>query len=284
MGAGVAHGRNPTHDRDASGLRRIGMGTLHIVATPIGHLEDVTLRALRVLREADWVLAEDTRRSRILLDHYEISQKLTSLHAHNEAARTERVLAALDRLRLTQNTVVIFTSDHGYLLGHHHKFQKQHLFEEATRVPFIVSVPWMKNGHGKATKHITELVDLYPTLAELAELKAPVELQGTSLAPLLNDTQSSAWKKDRAFTISRSGGESLRTNEWRFTQWGFGDNGMELYDLKNDPGEFTNQARNPEYADVVKDMRKQLRLKRVDAGFEKNRAAIVATFKKKKNK
>lgn len=71
------------------------MGTLHIVATPIGHLEDVTLRALRVLREADWVLAEDTRRTRVLLDHFEIPQKPTSLHAHNEAGRIEGVLEAL---------------------------------------------------------------------------------------------------------------------------------------------------------------------------------------------
>lgn len=72
------------------------MGTLHIVATPIGHLEDVTLRALRVLREADWVLAEDTRRTRVLLDHFEIPQKPTSLHAHNEVGRIEAVLAALE--------------------------------------------------------------------------------------------------------------------------------------------------------------------------------------------
>jgi 16S rRNA (cytidine1402-2'-O)-methyltransferase len=71
------------------------MGTLHIVATPIGNLEDVTLRALRVLREADWVLAEDTRRTRILLDHFEIQKTPASLHAHNEAARIEQVEAAL---------------------------------------------------------------------------------------------------------------------------------------------------------------------------------------------
>ncbi|MAG33634.1 MAG: 16S rRNA (cytidine(1402)-2'-O)-methyltransferase [Deltaproteobacteria bacterium] len=71
------------------------MGTLHIVATPIGNLEDVTLRALRVLREADWVLAEDTRHTRILLDHFDIAQKPTSLHAHNEASRIEAVLEML---------------------------------------------------------------------------------------------------------------------------------------------------------------------------------------------
>lgn len=72
------------------------MGTLHIVATPIGNLEDVTLRALRVLREVDQVLAEDTRRTRILLDHFEIPQKPISLHAHNEVARIERVIEALE--------------------------------------------------------------------------------------------------------------------------------------------------------------------------------------------
>lgn len=72
------------------------MGTLHVVATPIGHLEDVTLRALRVLRETDWLLAEDTRRTRVLLDHFEISQRPESLHAHNEASRIDRVLEALE--------------------------------------------------------------------------------------------------------------------------------------------------------------------------------------------
>ena len=72
------------------------MGTLYIVATPIGHLEDVTLRALRVLREVDHVFAEDTRRTRVLLDHFDIAQKPTSLHAHNEAARIAGVISELE--------------------------------------------------------------------------------------------------------------------------------------------------------------------------------------------
>jgi len=71
------------------------MGTLFLVATPIGHLDDVTLRALRVLRDADLLFAEDTRRTRILLDHHGIAAKPVSLHAHNEAARCERALATL---------------------------------------------------------------------------------------------------------------------------------------------------------------------------------------------
>ena len=105
-------------------------------------------------------------------------------------AQVGRVLDALEENGLSDNTIVVFTSDHGYLLGHHQKFQKQHLFEEATRVPFIISVPWLKKQHGRGTQKITELVDLYPTLAELAELKAPVELQGTSLAPPINARSS----------------------------------------------------------------------------------------------
>lgn len=72
------------------------MGRLHVVATPIGHLEDVTLRALRVLGEADLVLAEDTRRTRVLLERHGVAARPVSLHAHNEAARTERVLAVLE--------------------------------------------------------------------------------------------------------------------------------------------------------------------------------------------
>jgi 16S rRNA (cytidine1402-2'-O)-methyltransferase len=71
------------------------VGVLQLVATPIGNLEDVTLRALRVLREADLVLAEDTRRTRVLLDRHDIAARPRSLHAHNEAARTQEVLAAL---------------------------------------------------------------------------------------------------------------------------------------------------------------------------------------------
>lgn len=199
-------------------------------------------------------------------------------------AQVGRVLDALNEKGLADNTIVVFTSDHGYLLGHHHKYQKQHLFEEATRVPFIISVPWLKDQHGRGTTRITELVDLYPTLAELAGLPAPDTLQGTSLKPLLADTESPSWKKEQAFTISRSGGESIRTTDWRFTQWGFGENGSELYDLKNDPVEFTNQAGNPEYASVVKMLRAQLIAKRDAAGFKQNQKAIVGKQGKGKQK
>lgn len=195
-------------------------------------------------------------------------------------AQVGRVLDALKEKGLSEKTIVVFSSDHGYLLGHHHKYQKQHLFEEATRVPFIISVPWLREQHGQGTSKITELVDLYPTLADLARIDSPDTLQGTSLTPLLMNPASPSWKKDHAFTISRSGGESIRTKKWRFTHWGFGDKGEELYDLENDPGEFTNLAKKTNYADVLTSMRARLFAKRAQAGFKENESAIRATIKK----
>ena len=186
-------------------------------------------------------------------------------------AQVGRVLDVLEELGLDENTIVVFTSDHGYMLGHHHKFQKQHLFEESTRVPFIVSVPWIKKQHGKATKHITELIDLYPTLADLSGLKAPKNLHGESLALLLKNPSSAGWRKDLAFTISRNGGESIRTHDWRYTHWGYGENGQELYDLKKDPGEFTNLVGDPKYSASMKKLKKKLLSKRMNAGYSVER-------------
>lgn len=184
-------------------------------------------------------------------------------------AQVGRVLDAAEALGLLENTIVIFSSDHGYLLGHHHKFQKQHLFEESTRVPFILSVPWLSETHGKATGEITELVDLYPTIAELAGLTPPAALQGKSMVSLLEDPSGGGnWNKELAFTISRSGGESIRTDDWRYIQWGFGSKGLELYDRKNDPEEFTNLAKDPKYADQLKQLKKRLEAKRIEAGYD----------------
>ncbi|MFT5301150.1 MAG: iduronate 2-sulfatase [Mariniblastus sp.] len=184
-------------------------------------------------------------------------------------AQVGRVLKALDELGLREKTIVIFSSDHGYHLGEHHKWQKQHLFEETTRVPFILSVPWLAKSHGNAANQICELVDLYPTISDLAGLQAPDYLQGASMRSILADVETREWEKSRAFTVSTKGGVSLRTEKWRYTEWGKGrSKDVELYDLTKDPQEFTSVASDPAYQEALAKMAKQLAAKKLAAGFE----------------
>ena len=231
-------------------------------AVPDGDLDDVP----KVIREykANSRYGVTPELHRGLLEAYYASVSYMD-------AQVGRVLKALDELGLRENTIVVFSSDHGYLLGHHNKFQKQHLFEEATRVPFILSVPWLTNAHGQATEHITELIDVYPTMAELAGLTPPAGLHGHSLTALLRNPAANTWTKDVAFTISRRGGESIRTREWRYTHWGFGSKGQELFNRKNDPGEFTNLANHPDYTTQRNRLRKWLNAKRREAGYDPER-------------
>ena len=185
-------------------------------------------------------------------------------------AQVGRLLDALDDLGLSDDTIVVFSSDHGYHLGEHHKWQKQHLFEETCRVPFILSAPWLKSGHGGGAQQICELVDLYPTVADLAGLEAPGYLQGTSMRAILKDPKTADWEKKSALTVSTKGGVSLRNDDWRITTWTKGKNvDIELYDLKKDPGEFTNVAQHPDYKNALDAMLKLLDQRKAAAGFQR---------------
>ena len=174
-------------------------------------------------------------------------------------AQVGRVLDALDRLGLADRTIVVFTSDHGYHLYDHGLWQKQSLFERSARVPLIVSAPG-KAGNSRRTGALAELVDLYPTLAELSGLPAPGYLEGASLAPVLGDPARTV--KDAAFTQVRRGdtnGYSIRTDRWRFTSWDEGRQGEQLYDMAADPKETTNLASDPQHAATVAELRQRLR-------------------------
>lgn len=188
-------------------------------------------------------------------------------------AQVGRLLDALERLDMADNTIVVFVSDHGYHLGQHGLWQKGDLFEGSVRVPLIVSLPNHAQA-GAATDALTELVDLYPTLVELSGLPAPDHLAGQSMAPILDDPahpgRSAAltvawsrarWTRPDAFDEPVFG-RTIRTPRFRYTEWNEGEAGVELYDYFEDPQEYANLAPRPEYADTLSRLKQLLDEKR----------------------
>jgi iduronate 2-sulfatase len=178
-------------------------------------------------------------------------------------AQVGRVLDALERLGLAANTIVVFTSDHGYHLGEHGLWQKMSLFEESARVPLIIAAPGMAK-EAAVAKTPVGLIDLYPTLAALCEVPVPENLQGQSLVPILEDPSQlgRGWalsQVSRGPKTKRTYGFTLRTPRWRYTEWDQGNRGRELYDHKNDPLEQTNLAEHSAQAQRIAQMSKQLR-------------------------
>ena len=160
-----------------------------------------------------------------------------------------RIINELERLGLRDSTAIVFLSDHGYHLGEHTFWQKANLHEEVTRVPLIISVPGFVAGK---TDAIVELVDIYPTLCELAGLPIPEAVQGTSLVPILRDRNASV----KAGALSFNRGASLREKDWAYMR--YTDGTEELYDMKEDPRQFVNQAKNPEYSAILLQLRERL--------------------------
>ncbi len=174
-------------------------------------------------------------------------------------AQIGRLLDAVDRLGLRDRTIIVFWSDNGYHLGEHGLWFKQSCFEESARVPVIVAAPGLKTA-GQACSRPVELLDLYPTLADLAGLAPPKHLQGASLRPLLANPQAE-WKRPAFTQVQRAGapGHTVRTERWRYTEWDSGAKGAELYDQDTDPQELRNLAADPKHAEVVAQMKALLK-------------------------
>lgn len=159
------------------------------------------------------------------------------------------IIEALHKSGEWENTIIVFVGDHGYHLGEHFMWGKVHLFEESARMPFMVRVPGVTQG--AKNKGLVEMVDIFPTLAELCNVAPPAHLQGRSLVPMLKDPTAPG--KEYAYTVvKRRDGLSLavRFGNWRYTEWGSPDQ-AELYDLDADPQEFTNLVGKKESVDVL---------------------------------
>lgn len=233
---------------------------MQLASVPSGDLDDVPEAAQSQTNAVKYGMSE--------------AQQKETLRAYYAAvaymdAQVGKVLDELERLGLADNTIIVFTSDHGYSLGEHTCWQKLSLFEEAVRVPFLMAAPGM--AAGVRCGRVVELMDIYPAICELCGLRPPGYLHGESFAALLRDPAAEAFADAQAYTISRYGGESLCTERWRYNLWKDGEAGAELYDHKNDPGEFTNLADDPAHAETVAHMAGRLRAARAKA------SAIAAT-------
>jgi uncharacterized sulfatase len=219
---------------------------------PQNDLDDIPPAALWT-KPPNWVLSE--RQLREALQAYYASISFMD-------AQVGKLLDALDRLKLAENTVIVFWSDHGYLTGQHGQWMKMSLFEESARVPLIVCAPDAR-GNGKGCARTVELLDVYPTLTELCHLAAPKNLHGHSLVPLLNNPKAK-WDRPAYTQVTRGSGRnqfmgySVRTERWRYTEWDGDKKGVELYDHQNDPGEHNNLARDAKFAKAAAEMKNLL--------------------------
>ncbi|WBL41759.1 sulfatase [Algoriphagus halophytocola] len=170
-------------------------------------------------------------------------------------AQVGKVLNTLKEEGLEDNTIVIFTSDHGFHLGEHEFWMKVSLHEESVQVPMMIKVPGKEPA---VVDSFTELIDLYPTLADLAGLDYPTAIQGKSLKPLLDNPKKKV--RDMAFSVSQGGKSFLiRTEKWAYIQYNEDASaGMELFDMENDPKQFNNLAEDPAYAKPLKEMQAKL--------------------------
>jgi len=185
-------------------------------------------------------------------------------------AQVGRVLDKLKETGLDKNTIVVFTSDHGYHLGEHGHWMKKTLFDNGTRIPLIVSGPGI-NKNEKIMDAPVEMIDIYPTLMDLTGKKTPSFVSGKSFASLLKDSSKRVRKSALTELIIGSKdkmvqGYSIKTNRYRLTQWGEnGVHGYELYDHKFDKPELNNLANEEAYRALKDSLKKVIRDRIADA-------------------
>jgi iduronate 2-sulfatase len=168
------------------------------------------------------------------------------------------ILSKLDQHGLRENTIVIFTSDHGYHLGEHDFWAKVSLRDESAGVPLIISVPGKKPA---VCDSLVELLDLYPTVSKLCGLPVEQRLQGKDISAMLDDPTIEV--RDAAFSVApMRKGFLLREDRWAFIQYGEdASRGMELFDTVADPLQFDNLAKSEKHQAVVDRMRTKLAAK-----------------------
>ena len=174
------------------------------------------------------------------------------------------LLKYLDESGLAENTIVVYTSDQGFYLGEHGWFDKRFMYEESLRTPLVVRWPG-KVTPGAVEGHIVSNIDFAPTFLEAAGVDVPADIQGRSIAPVLQGEAPSDWRKsfyyhfyednDRDHRVARhdgvTNGKAKLIHFYKLGEW-------ELYDLEKDPHELTSVYGKPEYAQLQADLTAEL--------------------------
>jgi arylsulfatase A-like enzyme len=168
-------------------------------------------------------------------------------------AQVGRIREALKAGGLDKNTLVIFASDHGLAIGSHGLLGKQNLYDHSTRAPLIFTGPGVPAG--KKSDALVYLFDIFPTAAELCGVKLPPGVDGKALVPVMTGKESKV--RDAIFCAYRSFQRSVRTDEWKLIRYPH-VNYTQLFNMKDDPDELHDLARDPKYADKVEQMTKLL--------------------------
>ena len=233
------------------------------VKNPAGDLDDIPLAS---------EIAINTRARDMGMNDHDKKEAIRAYYASVSYMdwQVGRVLDALEKSGQARKTMVVFWGDHGWHLGEHHRWHKRSLFEESMRAPLIIHAPG-RQGNGKSSRSLVEFVDIYPTLAELAALPPPSNLEGQSLVPLL-ENPGRTWKS-AAFSVVTAPhgikGQAAVTDRYRYVRWTGPHPDEELFDHQSDPREYTNLARKPEHAATLQRMRAVL-----DGGWQAARARV----------
>ena len=220
-------------------------------------------------REAMDALIGDSDKPEFMLKKY-LQAYLASVAFADEIVGG--VVDTIEQSRFNENTIIILFSDHGYQLGEKDSLWKYTLWEDTTRVPLIIKHPKYTQNAGKTVNHPVSLIDIFPTIKDACKMTGDtkinangVNLDGHSLMPFVANPENGKWTgPDIALTTldsykskrPRDQHVAARSKDFRYIR--YADGGEELYDHRKDPNEWNNQATNPEYSEIKKQLQKQL--------------------------
>lgn len=177
-------------------------------------------------------------------------------------ANIGRVLDYLDESGLAENTIVVYSSDQGFFLGDHGLYDKRFMYEPSLRTPLVIRQPG-KIRAGSVSEDMVLNMDFAPTLLDLAGVKVPDDMQGRSFQPITRGRTPADWREDmyyqyfeQAFGLGPH--EGVRTRHHKLIHYQYGDNGWELFDLRNDSNELNNLYGVPEHQPLVRDLKARL--------------------------